>query len=175
MRYRAGLALALAAACASLSVRAQDVSREYQVKAAYLYNFVKFIEWPADAATGPLLICVARPNPFGTVLDEIVKGDVVGARPIESRVIGALAPECRVLFVPRGAAAGQYLRAAAARPVLTVGETDRFIADGGIAAFYIDGDNVRFAINPAAADRAMLRISSRLLKLARLTDGSVVP
>lgn len=153
------------------AIEAQTVSAEYRVKAAYLYNFLKFVEFP-DAGTGPLVICVAGRNPFGTLLGELVRDEVVGTRRIEARVILEPEPGCHILFVPNAAATRAYLRAARDTPTMTVGESDTFIARGGVANFYIEGENVRFEISPAAAARAKLRISSRLLNLARLVDAS---
>jgi hypothetical protein len=163
------LAVALLVA-ASASLRAQSVSLEYQVKAAFLYNFVKFVEWPASALAGPLTICVAGRNPLGTFLDDTVRGETAGGRPIATRVI--LEPErgCHVVFVPDGAASSAYLRASRNSPTLTVGESPSFIDTGGIISFFVDAGKVRFEINPQAAERVQLRISSRLLQLARIRE-----
>ena len=150
-------------------LRAQEVPLEYQVKATYLYNFVKFIDWPGQPA-GPLNICVAGRNPFGTVLDDLLANETINGRPVRSRVILEPDAACQVVFVPNGAAASAYLRAARGAPVLTVGEESDFIGLGGMISLYLDNANVRFSINPGAADRAKLRISSRLLALARIVD-----
>lgn len=146
---------------------AQDVPLEYLVKAAYLFNFAKFVEWPGGAATGPVTFCVAGRDVFGSVLAETIRGEAIGGRALATRVILEPEPGCHVLFVPRGAAAGAYLRAAGGTPTLTVGEQADFLAQGGIVNFLIDGTNVRFEIDAEAAARAGLRISSRLLRLAR--------
>lgn len=152
---------------------AQDVSLEYRVKAAYLLNFARFVEWPPAARSGPLTICVAGRDVFGPVLAETVRNETVEGRPLVARVILEPEPGCHVIFVPRGAAAQAYLRAMRETPVLTVGETPEFLAEGGVVNFLRDGDNVRFEINPAAADRAGLRVSSRLLRLARVSGASL--
>src|SRR5690606_32477836 len=110
---------------------AQSVSEEYRVKAAFLYNFLKYVQWPADAATGPLVICVAGRNPFGTVLEDLVRGEVVDERRVEARVILEPEPGCHLLFVPDGAAIPVYLRAASGQPVFTVGESRAFMNQGG--------------------------------------------
>ena len=153
-------------------LRAQDLSTAYQVKAVFLYNFARFVEWPAAALQqGPLTICVAGRNVFGDELERTVRDETVGGRPIRIRVI--LEPEsgCHVVFVPQGAAMTAYLRAAQSEPTLTVGETPGFIAAGGIINFYDDNNRVRFEISPQAAERSHLRISSRLLQLARIVPG----
>jgi hypothetical protein len=151
-------------------VRAQGVSEEYRVKAAFLYNFVKFVEWPPEAGSGPLAICVAGRNPFGAVLQNLVRGETIDGRRVETRVILEPAAGCHVVFVPEGAATRVYLRGAAGQPALTVGESDTFIEQGGIANFFIERGHVRFEINPMAAERAGIHISARLLQLARLPD-----
>jgi hypothetical protein len=155
---------------ASPALSAQDASLEYRVKAAYLFNFAKFVEWPR--ASGPLTLCVAGRNVFGEALTDTVRGELIEGRPIVVRVL--LEPEagCHVLFVPRGAPAAAYLRAAGSPPSLTVGEQPDFIGMGGLVNFVLDGTNVRFEIDAEAAQRAGLRISSRLLRLARPPGGA---
>lgn len=150
---------------------AQEVPREYQIKAAFLFNFVKFVEWPSRVAAAPIVICVAGVNPFGELLDRLVEGEHVAGRDVHARVILEPDPGCHEVFVPRGANTSAYLRAARDTPVLTVGETPDFIEQGGLVRFYLDGGQVRFEIARAAAERAELRISSRLLKLARIVEA----
>jgi hypothetical protein len=164
------LACAFAVAGAARGACAQTVPLEYQVKAAYLFNFAKFVDWPAALSSGPLVICVAVPNPFGMVLEETVHGETISGRPIVQKTIAAPEPGCHVVFVPRGASASAYIGASRGIPVLIVGETPHFIADGGMINFVIDGGTVRFEINQDAASRAGLQISSRLLRLARPVD-----
>ena len=150
---------------------AQEASLEYRVKAAYIYNFMKYVEWP-DAAlrNGPLNICVAGRNPFGEALTETVAGERIGGQPVIVRVILEPEPGCHVLFVPEGSATTAYLRAARSAPVLTVGETPDFISQGGAIGFILDGGNVRFEIDQESAERQGLKVSSRLLRLARTPD-----
>jgi hypothetical protein len=152
---------------ATTLLSAQEVPLEYRVKAAYLFNFAKFVEWPGAAATGPITICVAGRNVFGEALTETVRDETVNGRALAVRVILEPEPGCHILFVPRGAAAAAYLRAAESTPTLTVGESSDFIAQGGIITFTLEGANVRFEISLDAAERTGLRISSRLLRLAR--------
>jgi hypothetical protein len=155
---------------AGAAPQAQDVPIEYQVKAAFLYNFVRFVEWPGPSLAGPLTICVAGRNPLGTFLEDTVRGEIVAGRAIATRVVLEPESDCHVVFVPMGAASAAYLRAARNTPTLTVGESPSFIEMGGIINFVMDGGRVRFEINPQAADRAQLRISSRLLQLARISN-----
>ena len=163
---RAALTLLLVAA--GTTVSAQGVPLEYRVKAAYLYNFVRFIEWPPTAGEGPVEICVVRPNPFGDVLTETLRGERLDGRPVVPRLVDEAEPGCQVVFVPAGSAAAPVIRAVQSTPTLTVGESPDFIRQGGIVNFVRDGANVRFEIDDTAARRAGLRISSRLLRLARL-------
>jgi hypothetical protein len=154
-------------AAAGAGTAAQDVPLEYQVKAAYLLNFTRFVEWPAPAAPGsPLTICMARTNPFGAFLASTIAGETVAGRPLGSRVVSLPDASCGVLFVPSGVAAEPMLRAIGNAPVLTVGDSPDFLQRGGMIAFVLDGGRVRFAINPAVAEQHHLLISSRLLQLA---------
>jgi hypothetical protein len=163
-RVAIGLVLALLLAS---HPAAQQPTLEYRVKAAYLLNFMRYVEWPDGALPdGPLTLCVAGRNPFGAALEETVRGERIADRDVAVRVL--LEPEdgCAVLFVPRGANTAAYLRAARGTPVLTVGEIPDFLAQGGIINLVLDGGNVRFEIDQQAATRVQLQISSRLLRLA---------
>jgi hypothetical protein len=162
---RACSATLVCLAVAAAAPHAQDVSTEYRVKAGFLYHFVKYVEWPAGAQ-GPLDICIAGRNPLGTVLEETIKDESVGGRPLATRII--LEPEqgCDVVFVPAGSATSAYLRAVVGTPTLTVGETSAFADMGGMITFVLDRGKVRFVINREAAEQAQLRLSSRLLRLS---------
>lgn len=151
-------------------LHAEEVSLEYRLKAGYLFNFVKFVEWPPEADSGQLTICVAGRNPFGNVLAEIVRGETVNGRELVTRVILTPDPGCHVVFVPHDVVSTPYLRAARGSPTLTVGETPGFIAQGGIVNFVREEGKVRFQISAPAADRAALRISSHLLRLGRSAE-----
>ena len=164
------LLAALAASTVLALPAAQEISQEYRVKAAYLYNFVKYVEWP-DTVKGPIRICVAGQNPFGTVLDDLVRNERVRELPLTAAVIPGPEDDCHVIFTPRTSKVPVYIRAAAGTPTLTVGETPDFIELGGMIKFISEGGKVRFEINRQAAERVKLRISSRLLLLARLTDS----
>jgi len=149
---------------------AQSVSLEYQLKAGYLFNFLKFIEWPAAAHSSSLTICVAGRNPFGDVLMQTLRGERVHDSTLVARVIVMPEAGCHVIFVPYGVATTPYLRAARNSPTLTVGETPGFITQGGVVNFILEDGMIRFQISPQAADRAELRISSHLMRLARVPD-----
>jgi hypothetical protein len=162
---------ALVLACTSAS--AQDVTLEYRVKAAYIYNFVRYVEFPPDTlGDAPINICVAGRNPFGSLLDELVHGEEVAGRMLLVRILLEPEPGCHVIFIPRGAAMPSYMRAVGTTPVLTIGETPEFTLAGGIITFVQEGPNVRFEINQEAAAKARLQLSSRLLRLARPAAGA---
>jgi hypothetical protein len=151
---------------------------EYQVKAAYLFNFAKFVEWPASSfATpeSPMVIGVYGRDPFGALLDTLVHDKKIGGRPLLVRRASSM-PELRsshLLFV---GASSESLSTALAQladaPALTIGEHERFIESGGMIRFDAADGRVVFTIDVGAAGRARLSISSQLLKLARVTGQS---
>ena len=162
-------ALLTAALCVTLvaSAAGQDVPLQYRVKAAFLYNFLKFVEWPPDAARRPLTICVAGESPFGSVLDDTLSGESLNGRAVSARTVTTADPSCHVLFVPQDVPALPYLRGVRMSATPTVGERPDFLDNGGVINFVAEGGSIRFQINRRAADRAGLRISSHLLRLAR--------
>ena len=146
---------------------------EYDLKAAFLFNFVKFVEWPPAAFAGdrtPLTICVYGDDPFGRTLDALVEGERAGERGLLVRrpdSLGGL-EGCHVLFVSRSEKdrLGEVLAQVQGQPVLTVGDTDGFLRAGGAINFILEGSKVRFLIDQAAAERSGLKISSKLMRLA---------
>jgi hypothetical protein len=165
---------------APFSSQAADESLEYPVKAAFLFNFTKFIEWPPDAfaqSDAPLDICIMGVDPFGRALDETVAGEIVkGRKVIVQRIERAPAPEsCQVVFIGAQEFIGHdkgahSILAEFGRGVLTVGEGNTFLGEGGMIAFVIENRRVRFEINQAAASSAGLRLSSQLLKVAKSVE-----
>lgn len=145
---------------------------EYEVKAAFLYNFTKFVEWPPDvlARNSSLNVCVLGEDPFGTVLNRTVEGKRVHERPIRvARVVDvADVPRCQVLFISTSERREltRLLPAISGLSILTVGEMASFAQEGGMIGFTAEDHRVRFEINNEAAARAGLQISSQLLKLA---------
>lgn len=176
MTSRARLALACAVLAAAAWTRASaqsvEVALEYRVKAAYLFNFTKFVEWPEEALRDgtPLTICTVGGNPFGPALGETIRGEQVNGRPLAARPAPPV-EGCHLLFVPRAVPPAGHLAAASTRPILTVGESEDFLDRGGMVRFVLEDGRIRFEINHDAAARMHLRISSRLLRLARPTDG----
>jgi hypothetical protein len=146
---------------------------EYQLKAVFLFNFAKFVEWPPQAfgdARDPFAICVAGDNPFGSSLEDAVRGRTVANRPISIRLVSSLQQSrtCQILFIAASERSrmGGLLKALKNCSVLTVGDTDDFTANGGIVQFKVIDARVRIEIDAEAAQRANLRISSKLLSLA---------
>jgi YfiR/HmsC-like len=158
---------------ASYTLRAADEQPlEYQVKAAFLLNFTKFVEWPATAFAdehSPLAICILGEDPFGNTLTEMVKGEGVnGHEIVVQRIRRAPAPKaCQVLFIGRAEREAARILSALGTGVLSVGEGEKFLQDGGIVAFVVEDRRVRFDIDQSAAAKAMLTISSRLMNVAR--------
>jgi hypothetical protein len=151
---------------------------EYQVKAAFLYNFVKFVEWPASLAEqrGPIVMCVIGKDPFGDLLVRAVEGKSVNGRPIVVRNVAepGAAVSCQVLFVstPESGRLPEIAKAVRVWSVLTVGESERFAERGGMVGFLMEGQKVRFQINAKAAAEAGLQISSKLLQLSAPWPGN---
>jgi YfiR/HmsC-like len=150
------------------------VPEEYQVKGAFLLNFVKFVEWPAKAFKepgDPIAICVLGQNPFGPGLDQAAHAIVVGKRSVSVRQVADAqqAGQCQIVFVSvsERRRAHAWLKTLQGGNVLTVGESEDFLANGGVIAFKLDGEKVRIEISTAAADRAGLHISAKLLSLAQ--------
>ena len=159
--------MALLAPAAALAAE----SLEYKVKAAFLLNFAKFIEWPPTAfpsPNAPFNICILGDDPFGEDLDQIAGGEQVNGRKITiQRLRSAPAPNvCSVLFIA-GSVTRPEIPANLGPGLLTVGEGEHFIRDGGMIAFILENRRVRFDINRAAAENAGLKISSKLLSVAR--------
>jgi hypothetical protein len=175
--------LALVMILAAVSGRAEgqgaaatDITLNVAVKAAFLFNFAKFAEWPALPPGGPIVLCVVGNEAVAVALAETVRGQNIGGHPRD-----VLRPPdssawhtCQLLFIAdadaRRASAG--LSAIKAVPVLTVSDSKGFAQTGGIIELYVDAGRMRFAINVDATARSGLSLSSRLLGLANIVrDG----
>lgn len=164
------------------AVRAQDIPQpEYPVKAAFLLNFAKFVEWPAPAFAqpdAPLVIGVIGDGPWGNA-GEVFTGKTVQGRPVvvEQVELGPALKNCHVLFVAASEEkrARRILESLASASVLTVSDMDGFLERGGLIQFVTEHNKVRFEINRAAAQRAGLKVSAQLLKLAKAVRDPVPP
>ena len=153
-------------------------SSEYLIKAGFIYNFAKFVEWPAASFAqpdSPIVIGILGTDPFGNLIDRIIENKKIGARGLVVKRLKWSTDlkdlkECKILFV--GASERGHLdelmQVVKGLPILTVGETPGFAERGGVIRFVLEDNRVRFEINVEAAHQADLTISSRLLTLARI-------
>jgi hypothetical protein len=146
--------------------------REYDVKAAYLFDFAKFTQWPTAVVSGEdnFSICVMGEDPFRGTLESIVAGEQLGGVKVVVRHVSTVhgAAECRILFIS-GSESYRYklvLGSLASAPVLTVSDLPDFTGSGGIIQLLLQGDRVKFQVNLGAAQKAHLSLSSQLLKVA---------
>jgi hypothetical protein len=152
---------------------------EYEIKAAFLYNFAKFVEWPPGTFADPdvpFTFCILGPDPFGHALEDAILGKTIEGRRIalvRAKRVQDL-PACHIVFVSstENSRLLEILAGMYGRSVLVVGETENFASSGGTIQFILEGNRVRFAVNPNAADRARLKISSKLLSLAHIVHDS---
>jgi len=148
---------------------------EYQVKAAFLYNFAKFVTWPPQSfqtSKDPIVICILGSNPFGGELEEAVQGKVVEGRKLLVLQISDAkqAASCHILFISSSERkrSRSILADLRSTGILTVGESEGFAGYGGVVNFKLEGNRVRLEVNIDAAEQEKLRISSKLLSLAQI-------
>jgi hypothetical protein len=151
---------------------------EYQIKAAILFNIVKFIDWPTSSFASPhspFSICILGQDPFGNTLDDALAGKAIAERSLKVERLKdkTEARHCQMVFISSSESRNysdiiDSLRGAS---ILLVGETDGFATSGGIIEFAVAEEHVRFAINPDAAERAGLQVSSKLLALAKIVHS----
>jgi len=152
---------------------------ETQIKAGFLFNFTKFVEWPADAfadAGSPIVLGIVGEDPFGDLLTQAVAGKTVNGRTVllrhfkEDQNLQA----CNILFIgaSEGGHVARILEKLRGSSVLTVGETDNFAQQGGIINFAIEENKVRLQINLEAASRARVKISAKVIAVARLVTDN---
>lgn len=162
----------------AISALAQSRPSEYAVKAAYLYNFGKFVRWPADAkpARNPnFSICVLGQDPFGPSLDATVEGETISGKPVIVRHVTTArdGASCNILYISpteRGRLS-EILAVLGRDSTLTVSDMPDFTDRGGMIQFILDSGRVRFEINRDAAQAAGLNLSSELLKVAMNVRG----
>lgn len=157
---------------------AQGVAEEYRVKAAFLFHFVQLVDWPVGALNGAdnfLSLCIFDDEPGRQEFQNLIEGKATGSRVLHLRLLTRLQDiqGCNIVFLSRAEARRQraILRSLRGVPVLTVGETDDFLSDGGMIRFHIEQDRIRFDINLGAADLSQIKVSSRLLLLASAVNG----
>jgi len=159
-------------------LRAQsDESREYQIKAAFLFNFVQFVKWPGTSfpnPDAPFRIGILGDDPFGSALDGTIHGESIDSHRLtvtRAEKIEDL-QDCQVIFVSRSEEShvSEILSQLNSKPILTVSETQGFARAGGTINFYLTGGKVRFEINPQSAQHCGLKISSQLLSLGKIVE-----
>ena len=153
-------------------------SSEYLIKAGFIFNFAKFVEWPPTTFAqpdSPIVIGILGTDPFGTIIDHIVQDKKIGGRGFVVKRLkwGAEAKdlrECKILFVGASERAhiDELVQIVKFLPILTVGETPGFAEHGGVIRFVLEDNRVRFEVNVDAARQGGITISSRLLTLARI-------
>jgi hypothetical protein len=184
MRFITVLALVIVAISGRSVPAGAGTYSEYEVKAAFLLNFARLIQWPDSAfpdAQDPIVLGVLGKDPFEGTLEDLVADKKVGTRSIKVRRVARLAdvPSCHIVFVsaPEPSPVKEIVAAAQGTSVLLIGDSQDFARHGGAINFYVEEGKVRFAINRRAAEAAGLKISSRMLRLAKLVtdDNSAAP
>jgi hypothetical protein len=160
------------------NIDGQEAPTEYQVKAAYLYNFLKFVEWPGDplaSTQGQWIIGIVGDNPFDNQLEQVVAGKTVQGHELQVRRFqpGEDIRGCHILFISASEKKRlpAMLVALTGSSVLTVADMDHFTESGGMIQFVMEAKRVRFVIDVGASSRARLKVSSKLLSLARTVTG----
>jgi hypothetical protein len=150
-------------------------SKEDQIKAAYIFNFAKFTTWPASKFSepgSPLIIGIFGEDPFGVLIDELVKGELVQGRPIEIKRYkdSDQISYCHVFYVhhSNNVDLEDIIRKLESLDVLTISDIDNFTEKGGIVKFFQDDGKMKFEINGQVVKNSRLMISSRLLRLAEI-------
>jgi hypothetical protein len=173
------MVLALGTGSAAVPQEAPQTLPEYVVKAGFLFNFAKYVEWPAEAferAESPITIGIVGADPFGEGLEKALKNKTVRNRPF----VVVRFPEradlqrCHILFIPRTEHEHlpAILKAVQAWPVLTVGEEEGFSRAGGTTNILIENEKPRLEVNPDAAEKARLTIDPKLLKVAAIVRSA---
>lgn len=157
----------------AFGAQAQSQPTEYQIKAAFLFNFAKFVEWPPEAfaeTNSPIVVGVLGKNVFGTDLETIIRDKTVNNRRFEFKNFSSAseAAHCHILFISPSEKENlkKIVEGLNKASVLTVSETDQFIQAGGMINFFLQDSKIRFQISDDAAKKAGLKISSKLLSLA---------
>ena len=156
-------------------VSAHGEVEEYQLKAAVVYNFAKFVQWPArsfSSPSDPITVCVLGQNPFGQWLSGTLAGKVVGGRAfvVQPAADGQAVARCQILFVASSERKRfrSILTEIKTEGVLTVGDTPGFAGLGGVVNLRVDGETVRLEVNLEAAKQKNLQISAKVLALAQI-------
>jgi hypothetical protein len=157
------------------AVSVNEERLEYPLKLAFLYNFTKFVEWPSDSFRDPgasLAICVIGNDPFSPDLEAELRTRTVGSHPVEIKTLRSndALSVCHMVFVPvtEKNQAARIVSGLKGSSTLTVGEIEGFAVQGGIINLTVEENKLHFEVNPLAAERAGLKISSRLLSISTI-------
>jgi hypothetical protein len=160
---------------ASGSILLDASSKEYEIKAAFIYNFAQFTQWPDSAFEGKdssFVVAVIGDDPFGPALGQVMDGKSIAGHPVILKHLDSpnQISGCHLLYIPatEEGRLDDIFNAVGNQPILTIGETPKFLWAGGIIRFFIADGKIRFEIDPDAADKAGLRLSSRLMSLAKI-------
>jgi len=169
--------LALVTGLSTTEARADSPSEEYLIKAAFLFRFAQFVDWPPEVLSedGPIRFCTLGQDPFKGALETTLSGKKIAKHSLEGVHLkpGQDLRGCNLIFIGSdlGSRAGSVLSELQEMPVVTISDTERFTQRGGVIGFCWEGMKIRFDINVTAAEKAHLRISARLLSLARTVIG----
>ena len=169
------MGVVIAVVTATLPCRADAPTREYQVKAAFVYNFTQFVEWPDSAFASkdsPFVVATVGADPFNGALEQAMAAKAVDDRTVTVQhfaSVDSLGP-CQLLFVPasQDSSAKALCDKLDGKPVLTVGESDGFLPAGGGIRFFFEDNRIRFEINPDPIATDGLKVSAKLMRLARI-------
>lgn len=183
LALRSGLLLAIASILAMASLAAQDesnseINREYRIKAAYLYQFGRYVEWPDKTFPSPetpFTIGILDQDPVAADLDHIAQIKKIQDRPIQIRRFSSANDirACNILYLSsmlEPETQAEAMRRVAGKGILLVGDADGFLARGGVIQFILEGNRIRVVISRKAAEREGLKISAKLLQVARIVD-----
>ena len=174
LRY---LLVSILVGCCIASVAQVNRSKEYEIKAAFLFNFTQFIEWPSKtftAADAPFVIGVLGKDPFGNYLDAIIKGEKINNHPLTVKRLNSIkeARDCHILFInAEDKDLAAVLERLKASNTLTVGDTHTFAKEGGMIGFLTESKKIRIQINLEVAQNADLAVSSKLLRVAEIVSS----
>jgi len=172
-----GLAICLLPAGTPRARGGTDSASEYEVKAAFLYNFTKFVEWPGTAFANkiaPMIICIFGKDPFGTALDPIESMSTQGRKLLIKRCTNLdQLRSCHVVFIAQSERdrLGMILAYLGDVKALTISDMEAFVEAGGMINLFEADNKIRFAVNIESASKAGLRISSQLLALAKIVKS----
>jgi hypothetical protein len=174
----AAVATAALFATALAAAPTDSVSEEYQLKAVFLFNFLQFVDWPANSFAdphSPFYVCVLGTDPFGHELDEVMDDEHLAGRPIviERHDNVADANHCHIVFIAQDSVPSRQrsLAALQKKSVLTVSDTENFANDGGVIELDLQNNRIKLLVNLQAATDAQLRVSSKLLRKAQIVGA----